>query len=73
MPGLGDHQSAMRMPRISHEMFVTAGVVEADDRGADQRRAAEGEQVVRRVVEQERDVPRRIGREVFEKQRGEPA
>ena len=73
MTGLGDHQSAMRVQRVAQEMLVAAGVVEADDRRADQRRPAEREEVVGRVVEQHRDVARPVGRKALEEQRREPA
>ena len=70
---LGEHQAAVGVERVAQQVLVAARVVEADDRAADQRGAAEGEEVVGRVVEQHRDVARRVGRKLLEEQRREPA
>ena len=70
---LGEHQPAVRVDRVAEQVLVATGVVEADDRTADERRAAEREEVVGRVVEQHCDVARRAGRQPIEEQRGEPA
>ena len=59
---LGEHEPAVRVLRVAQEVLVAARVVETDDRGADQRRAPEREEVVGRVVEQDRDVARCAGR-----------
>ena len=59
--------------RVAQEVLVAAGVVEPDDRAADQRGAAEREEVVGRVVEQDRDVAGPVGRQALEEQRREPA
>ena len=70
---LGDHQPAVRVQRVAQEVLVAAGVVQPDDRGTDQGGAAEREEVVGRVVEQHRDVPRPVGGKPLEEQRREPA
>ena len=57
---------------VAQEVLAAARVVQADDRAADERGAAEREQVVGRVVEQHRDVRRRARRQPLEEQVGEP-
>ena len=47
---------------VAQQVHVAPRVVEADDGGADQRRAPEREQVVGRVVGEHRDVARTGGR-----------
>ncbi len=71
--GFGDHEAAVRVLRVAEEVLVAPGVVEPDDRGPDQCRATEHEQVVGRVVEQDRDVTWPLGREALEEQGREPA
>ena len=71
VPRFGEHQPAVRVDRVAEQVLVAAGVVEADDRAADERRAAEREEVVGRVVEQHRDVAGRAGRKALEEERGE--
>ena len=66
--GLGEHEAAMRVLGIAQEVLAPARVVQADDRAADERGAAEREQVVGRVVEQHRDVRRRALRQSLEEE-----
>ena len=73
VPGFGDDQSAVRVLHVAQQMLAPAGVVEADDRGADERGAAEREEVVGRVVEQDRDVARTLARQPVREERREPA
>ena len=74
VPGLGDHESAVRVLHVAQEVLAAAGVVEADDRPRrSSAGAAEREQVVGRVVEQHRDVPRPLARQPRVEQRREPA
>jgi hypothetical protein len=58
---------------VAQEVLAPAGVVEPDDRRADERRAAEREEVVGGVVEQDRNVPRARARQAGREQRREPA
>ena len=73
VPRFGEHQPAVRVDRVTEQVFVAARVVEADDRAADERGASEREEVVGRVVEEHRDVAGRAGRKSLEEERGEPA
>ena len=73
MPRFGDHEPAVRVLDVAEEVLAAAGVVEADDRRADQPGAAEREEVVGRVVEQHGDVPRPLTRQPFVEELREPA
>ena len=55
---LGDDEPAVRVLDVAQQVLVAPRVVETDDGRADQRRAAEREEVVGGVVEQHRDVAR---------------
>ncbi len=61
----------MRVLEVAQQVHVAPGVVEADDRRADEGRAAEREEVVRGVVEQHRDVARAFRRQSLGEQRRE--
>ena len=56
--GVGDHELAVGVADVAGELVAATGVVDADDRGAGQRGAEQGEQVVGGVVEQHADVER---------------
>jgi hypothetical protein len=58
--GLGHHEPDVRVRGVAQEVLFPAGVVQADDRRARQRRPTEREEVVGRVVEQEPDVERPV-------------
>ena len=69
--GFGQHEAAMGVLGIAEEVLIAAGVVEADDGTADERGAAEREEIVGGVVEQHRDVARRSVRQPLQEQVGE--
>ena len=58
MARLGDDEVEVGVLDVAGRCSPRRGVVQADDRGAREGRAAEGEQVVGRVVEQHPDVER---------------
>ena len=68
MPRLGDDQAAVGVARVAHEVLAAPGVVEPDDRAADERRATEQEEVLGRVVEQHADVAGPVGRQARQHQ-----
>ncbi len=72
VPGLGDHEAAVRVLDVAQQVHVAARVVETDYGRPDQRRAAEREEVVGGVVEQHRDMARAGIRELGREQRREP-
>ena len=72
MARFGQHEPAVRVPRVAQQMLVAARVVEADDRTADERGPTEREEVVGRVVEQHGDVRRRAGGQPLLEQGCEP-
>ncbi len=69
----GDHEGAVGVLDVPQEVLAAPGVVQPDDRRAQQRRATQCEEIVRRVVEQHRDVPRSGCRQPFGEQGREPA
>ena len=73
MAGLGDHEPAVGVLDVAQEVLAPAGVVEADDRRARQRRAAEREEVLGDVVEEHRDMRRPTGRQPIEEEVRPPA
>ena len=70
--GLGEHQPAMRVLGVAQQVLAATGVVQPDDRAADERGAAEREEVVGGVVEQHRDVRRCARGQPLEEQVGKP-
>src|SRR5579871_2423648 len=63
----------MRVARVAQQVLVATGVIQADDRTTDQRGATEREEVVGRVVEQDRDMTGTVSGQPLEEQRREPA
>jgi hypothetical protein len=70
---LGDDERAVRGHDVAEQMLVAARVVEADDRGAEQSCATEGEEVVGRVVEQHGHVAGPVDWEPLVEELGPPA
>ena len=56
---LGDHEADVAVLDVALQVLAPTGVIETDDGGARQSGAAEGEQVLGHVVEQDADVERR--------------
>ena len=73
MPGLGDHQPAVRVLDVAQKVDVAPRVIESHDRRPDQGGTAEREQVVGRVVEQHRDMARADCGKTIGEQRRETA
>ncbi len=65
---LGDDQAAMGVLDVAEEVLTAAGVVQPDHRGARKRGAAEREEVLGHVVEEDRDVRRPAGRQPVEQE-----
>ena len=61
VPRLRDQQLAVGVDDVVEEVDIGPRVVDADDRRPRQRRAPEGEEVLRDVVEQDADVQRLVG------------
>ena len=57
---LGDDELAVGVGDVAQQVLAAAGVVEADDGGAGEGGAAEGEEVLGHVVEQDGDMRRPV-------------
>jgi hypothetical protein len=69
--GFGDHQLHVGVRDVVPEVLAPAGVVQAGDGGTDEGGAAQGEDVVRCVVEQDADVRRAIRLQALAEEPGE--